>query len=157
MKADPSVIADLQTACGYLATIAEQYRVDGYQIRHLGLDDMGHRFYPKWHQCIEDHLNRFIKRLLNFEANPAYQVGPVTTGADLRALVTQDLTAVERAFGAFCVMRKNAWNVRADGVTDLYEHAIQTLEHQVFKLEQQMRLISGLGLQNYIGAILEDD
>jgi hypothetical protein len=48
VKADPKVVSDLQLACGLLATIAEQYRLDGYLIRNLGLKDLGRKFYPKW-------------------------------------------------------------------------------------------------------------
>lgn len=155
MKADPKVLADLQTTCGILATIAEQYRVDGYQIRNLGLKDLGHKFYPHWHQAIECHLNGAIKQLLNFGADPNYQIGSITTAADVRTLIQRDSEMLNRAFAALCGFRAAAWSIRADYVPDLYEHAIDEVQHQINKLEQWLRLIAGIGPGDFIGALVE--
>ena len=155
MIADPAVINDLQTSCGLLATIIEQYRVDGMQIRVLGLKGLGRKFYPHWHQALESHLNIFLKQLLRFGADPSYQVGPVTTAADLRALFTRNAESATRAFAMMCNSRKKAWNSRADAVPDEYEHAIQDLQSQIEHMEEWLKLIAGLGPQDFIGALVE--
>jgi bacterioferritin (cytochrome b1) len=153
--ADPGVLNDLNAACSLLATIIEQYRVDGMQIKVLGLKSLGHKFYPKWHQALEEHLNRFIRQILRFNSDPAYQVGAVTTRADLRALLTADVESVTRCFGMLCNFRKKAWNSRADAVPDEYEHAVQDLQSQIEHMEEWLKLIAGLGPQDFIGALVE--
>jgi bacterioferritin (cytochrome b1) len=155
VKADPKVVGDLQLACALLATIAEQYRIDGYLIRNLGLKDLGHKFYPHWHQAIESHLNIFIKQILNFESDPSYKVGGLATANDIRSLLTRECATATDAFISLCQLRKNAWNIRADAVPDEYEHAIQELESQVDKMERWLRIIAGIGPGDFIGALME--
>jgi bacterioferritin (cytochrome b1) len=155
VKADPKVIGDLQASCGILATIAEQYRVDGYAIRNLGLSKLGHKFYPHWHQAIESHLNTFIKQLLNFGEDPSYQMGPTQTGGDIRSLLTRDQLMLTQAFNALCDRRKASWNIRADSVPDEYEHAIQEVQHQINKIDRWLRIIAGIGPGDFVGALVE--
>ena len=155
MKADPKVISDLQASCGQLATIAEQYRVDGYAIRNLGLKCLGKKFYPGWHQEIESHLNTFIKQLLNFGEDPSYQMGPTMSGGDIRALLNRDLVTLTQCFTALCERRKTAWTIRADAVPDEYEHAIQEIQHEINKIDRWLRNIAGIGPGDFVGALLE--
>ena len=125
------------------------------QIRILGLKGLGQKFYPKWHEALECHLTLFIKQLLRFNADPSYQIGAVTTAADLRALLSRNVELLTRAFGQLCNSRKKAWNSRADAVPDEYEHAIQDLQSQIEHMEQWLKLIAGLGPQDFIGALVE--
>ena len=155
MKADPKVIGDLLASCGQLASMAEQYRVDGYAIRNLGLSDLGHRFYPGWHQALECHLNKIIKQLNNFGEDVSYTMLPAQSGGDIRALFNRDLVALNQLFGALCDRRKAAWNIRADYVPDLYEHTIDTVQHQINHIERWLRIIAGIGPSDFVGALLE--
>jgi bacterioferritin (cytochrome b1) len=155
VKADPKVVSDLQLACGLLATIAEQYRLDGYLIRNLGLKDLGCKFYPHWHRAIESHLNGFIKQILNFGADPMYKIGSLAIAADIRALLTRECGTATDAFNSLCGLRTNSWNIRADSVPDQYEHAIQELQHQINKMERWLRIIAGIGPNDFVGALVE--
>jgi len=157
VKADPKVIGDLLASCGQLATIAEQYRLDGYALRNAGLKDLGRKFYAEqsWHQDIETHLNLFIKQLLNFESDPNYTVGPVATGGDVSLLLRRNLAAIYGAFNAMCERRAFAWDTRADAVPDLYEHAIKEVQHQINKIERYLRVVDGIGVKDFVGALVE--
>ena len=155
MKSDPKVISDLQATCGILAMLAEQYRVDGYAIRNLGLKDLGRKFYPKWHQALECHLNEAIKQIYDFGEDVSYNVGPTISGGDIRALLNRDLLTLNQAFNALCDRRKAAWNIRADYVPDLYEHTIDTVQHQINHVEQWLRIIAGIGPADFVGALME--
>ena len=155
MKADPKIIGDLLATCGQLATIQEQYRVDGYAIRNLGLKDLGRKFYPKWHQAIECHLNAIIKQVNNFGDDVSYAMLPAQSGGDIRALLSRDLLTLNQAFGALCVRRKAAWDIRADYVPDLYEHTIDTVQDQINHIERWLRIITGIGPGDFVGALLE--
>ena len=150
------MVQDLRTACGILATIAEQYRIDGYGMRFLGLKELGRKFYPGWHQDIECHLNLFIKQILRFEDDPLYPIGALQAGAaDIRGVLRRDREAATSAFNALCAMRTRAWNVRADRVPDLFEHAVDEVQHQVEKLEQIERIVAGIGPADFVGALFE--
>ena len=155
MKADPKVIGDMMASCGQLATMCEQYRVDGYAIRNLGLKNLGRKFYPKWHQALECHLNAIIKQVFDFSEDVSYTLLPAQSGGDIRALFTRDLTALGQLFLALCARRKAAWDLRADYVPDLYEHAIDDVQSQINHIERWQRVIAGIGPGGFVGALLE--
>lgn len=157
VKADPKVIGDLVSTCGQLASMCEQYRVDGYAIRNLGLKSLGQEFYSdcSWHQELESHLNKILKQLLNFGEDPSYSMLPTQSGGDIRTLLNRDLTSLNQLFAALCARRKAAWDIRADYVPDLYEHTIDTVQHQINHIERWLRIIAGIGPGDFVGALLE--
>ena len=155
VKADPKVIGDLLATCGQLASMAEQFRVDGYAIRNLGLKSLGKKFYPGWHQDLEGHLNKMLKQVFNFGEDPSYQMLPAQSRGDIRALFTRDITALNQLFLALCERRKAAWNIRADYVPDLYEHAIESVQCQINHIERWLRIIAGIGAGDFVGALVE--
>jgi bacterioferritin (cytochrome b1) len=155
VKADPKIIGDLLATCGQLATIQEQYRVDAYAIRNLGLKDLGRKFYPKWHCDIEGHLDKIIKQLNNFGEDVSYSMLPAQSGGDIRALLTRDAAMLNQTFGSLCLRRKAAWDARADYVPDLYEHAIDTVQSQINHVERWLRIIAGIGPGDFVGALVE--
>lgn len=155
VKADPKVIGDLMMTCGQLATLQEQYRVDGFALRNLGLKDLGRKFYPKWHCDLEGHLDKVIKQLFNFGEDVSYTMLPAQSGGDVRALFNRDLLSLNQTFAALCDRRKAAWNIRADYVPDLYEHAIDTVQCQINHIEKWLRIIQGIGPMDFVGALLE--
>ena len=142
--------------------MAEQYRVDAIQLHVLDLDFLADQLYDfdgedGWHQKIETHLNKFIKRVLRFEADVTYVTGSVSSGGDVVALLSRALSNAYTAFKQLTTARSAAWTIRADSVPDLYEHAIQTVEKQIFVIEQEQKLIAGLGLKDYIASRLENE
>ena len=155
VKADPKVIGDLLATCGQLATVQEQYRVDGYAIRNLGLKDLGRKFYPTWHVALECHLNGIIKQINNFGEDVSYTILPAQSGGDIRTLLNRDLVTLNQVFGALCDRRKAAWNIRADYVPDLYEHTIETVQSQINHVERWLRIIAGIGPGDFVGALVE--
>jgi len=155
MKADPKVIADLQTAGGVLASMVEQFRVD-IRLMKGGDQKYSAAMISGWYEDAEAHLGKILKRLVCFESDPGYSIASPQGGADPVAIMKRQLTAAQAAFTQFCVFRQNSWNIRADSVCDLFEHAVQFLEKVVFKLEMELRLVGLLTPAGYIGARLED-
>ena len=51
--------------------------------------------------------------------------------------------------------RKAAWDIRADYVPDLYEHTIDTVQDQINHIERWLRIITGIGPGDFVGALLE--
>jgi bacterioferritin (cytochrome b1) len=155
VKADPKVIGDMLATCGQLATIQEQYRVDAAAIRNLGLKSLSRKFYPKWHCDIEGHLDKFIRQLFNLGEDVSYQMLPAQSGGDIRTLLNRDLMTLNQIFATLCDRRKASWNIRADYVPDLYEHAIDTVQSQINHVEKWLRIIQGIGPGDFVGALVE--
>ena len=139
-----------------LATMAEQFRIDAAQLNAQDIGWLAGKVH-KWYGRSECHLGIILDQLFVFKAIPAYTVGKVAGGGDPRAVLERAQAAAQAAFDAFCNLRTESWDARADGVPDIYEHAIQALEKIVAKCEQQLALVDGLGLSGYIGSRLEDE
>lgn len=155
MKADATVIENLQTTCQVLAALAAQYQVDVQQLKTMDLDWLACRV-KKWYGAAECHLRIAMKRLLYYGEDPTYSVGEVTGADSVEALLKRAETNVYAAFEQFCTFRKTAWDIRADGVVDIYEHMVQEMECQAFKIERELDLLGLLREPGYIAARLED-
>jgi bacterioferritin (cytochrome b1) len=153
---DEAIIENLQTGCQILSHLAEQYRVDARQLHAMGvgwLQDRIHCFYQK----SERFLDKFIDRLLYFDTDPEYDAGKVTGADSITDILERDGALVYAALEQFWGFRKHAWDVQPDATTDLYEHAIQMLEKQAYKIERELGLIKEVGGEgSYIAARLED-
>lgn len=157
MKADPKVIADLLTACGTLATMAEQFRIDAAQLDAIDLGWLAGKVHKFYHKS-EKHLEIFLERLISFDGDPGYSIGKLQGKAgDIPTLVQRDQNILQAAFDQFCVFRKNSYAIRADGTPDDYEHAIQFFEKAIVCCEKQMNLLADMGPAAYTGARLEDE
>jgi len=155
VKADPKIIADLQSAVQMLLTASEQYRVDKKQLKGIDLDWLAHKV-GHWYDDAECNAGIMLKRLIAFDTDPSYAIGKVAGGGNVTDLLTRDLKGAQSLFDALCQYRKNAWNIRADSVCDIYEHAIQDVEKWIICMERELKLIAGMGLPGYIGSRLED-
>lgn len=155
MKIDKATGATLQAACATMAHLAAQYRLDRRQLKAIGLDWLACRV-GKWYSASEHHQDKFIDRLLYTGNAPAYDTGSVTTAPSVTGLLQRASTLVYAALDQFVGFRKSAWETRADGVTDLFEHAVQELEHQAVKIEREVALIGKIGENDYIASRLED-
>ena len=155
MATDPTVVKNLQTSCAVLAHMAEQFRVDEKNLKNMDLDWLAARV-DKWYGKAECHLGKFIKRLLYYGVDPKYDCGSVTNAADVESLLKSALAMSSAALDQFNEFRQQAWEAKAGYLPDLYEHAIDDLEHIVYKAQRELKLIDGLTEPGYIGARLED-
>lgn len=155
MKVDQKTIDNLQTTCALLSSLKEQYRVDVYQLKALDLDWLACRV-KKWYGSTEHHLGLFIKRLIYFGQDPEYDTDTVTGISGVDAMLAARETSVYDALDQLIAFRTAAWDTRADSVPDLYEHVIQDLEKQAWKMERERKLIATLTEPGYIGSRLSD-
>lgn len=156
MKANATVISNLQVSCGLMAHLAAQYQVDVRQLRVMGMGWLACRV-KKWYGGSEQYLRKFIDRLLYFDTDPEYDAGAVSGAASIKALLQRDEDLVYKALDQLRTFRKAAWNVVADYTPDIYEHAIGELENQAFKIERELNLIAKLGENGYVASRLEDE
>jgi len=151
-----TIIENLQTGAQMLSHLAGQYRVDATQLNVMGLKWLAQRV-KCWYKGTEEQLDKFHKRLLYFDTDPTYDIGAVEGIDSVDGLLEQAGSLVEAILEKFYAYRKAAWDALADYTPDVYEHAIQELEHQAKKIERERDLIKKLGEPGYIGARLEDD
>lgn len=157
MKADPRVVGDLLNACGILATMAEQFRIDAELLEATDIGWLASKVH-KWYHKSEKFLHVFLERLIAFDGNAGYTVGKLQgTAGSFSDVLQRDGAMLQAAFDKFCVMRKTAYDIRADYTPDDYEHAIHWLEKAIICCEKQMYLVEQLGPAGYIGARLEDE
>ena len=153
------IIENLQTGAQMLSHLAGQYRVDVTQLKVMGLKWLASRV-KDWQKATEFQICKFHKRLLYFETDPAYDIGAVEGIESVDGLLEQAGGLVQAILDQFYDYRKAAWDARADYTPDVYEHAIQELEHQAMKIERERSLIVETAKPKegpYIGARLEDD
>ena len=157
MKApDKSITDNLQIACDITAHLSAQMLVDAAQVKAFGVKWLA-RHIKKWHEANEEYLKTFIGRLLYFDTDPEYDAGSVNGADEIEGILENEESLVAAAIDKFCEFRKAAWDVRADYTPDVYEHAIEYLEFQCFKIERELQLWKDLGKPGYIGARIPDD
>jgi bacterioferritin (cytochrome b1) len=153
--ASQAVIDNLQTSCQMLAHLAEQYRVDKYQLKAMGLKWLAKRV-KCWYAGSEKYLAQLIERLLYFDEDPEYDAGPVSGSDDIVELLTRASGLVYAAIEKLGEFRKAAWDAEADYTPDIYEHAICEFERQAKHIDRELALIAKLGEPGYIACRLGD-
>lgn len=149
-------VTNLQTSCRLFAALSGQFQIDVIQLRAIDLDWLANRV-KRWYGHAEDHLRLFAARLIYIGVDPEYDPGAVTGFENVEAFLTRSQESVYAAFDQICQFRRAAWDARADGLPDLYEHAIQYLEKTGIKIDRELKLIALLGDEaGYIAARLED-
>lgn len=153
---DPTAVKNLQTSCSLLAHMVEQFRLDRQNLKSMDVDWLASRV-DCWYEKCEKHLAKFQKRLLYYAVDPKYDCGSVSNSQDITALLKSALSLSTDALAQFGAFRKQAWDLGTAGyLPDLYEHAIDAMEHICYKAQRELNLIGDLGEANYIGARLED-
>lgn len=104
------------------------------------------------------HANKLIRRVQQLGGVPAY-MGPLTSEplkkCDVKALLTSDLAVEEKVLESLTPMNQMAEGEETDYETsNILRELIHDTEDHVTWLEQQLELISDLGLANYLQAQL---
>lgn len=135
--------------------MAEQLRSDRASLKSIDLDWLRLRM-SKWKHKAKHHLNIMLERLVLCGEDGKYSPGSVASGGTIQTVLARNLVAANALRMAMCDSRKAAWGIIADGLPDIYEHAIQDMEAMIGEIETQQRLIIQLGPDGYVSARLED-
>jgi bacterioferritin (cytochrome b1) len=153
--ANPQIIEDLQTSAQMLAHLAGQYQVDVQNLKCMGVKWVANHVRC-WYKGSEEQLRRMIKRLFQFGVDPEYDAGAVAGADTIDEILDRAEGLVTAAHDQMCVFRYNAYQAKPDYTSDIYEHAIHELEHQLTHIERERELIKKMGEASYVGARLED-
>ncbi len=150
MKGDPKVIELLNEALKNELTAVNQY-----WLHYRLLDNKGIKKLAEFerHESIDEmkHADRLTERILFLDGFPNFQMlGRLRIGETVEEILRADLElemeAVEQLKGAI----GHCESVRDYASRDLFAEILTNEEEHVDTLEQQLEMIVGMGLQNYI-------
>ncbi len=150
MKGDPKVIELLNEALKNELTAVNQY-----WLHYRLLDNKGIKKLAEFerHESIDEmkHADRLTERILFLDGFPNFQMlGRLRIGETVEEILRADLElemeAVEQLKGAIA----HCESVRDYASRDLFAEILTNEEEHVDTLEQQLEMIVGMGLQNYI-------
>ena len=151
MKGDPNVLSHLQKLLNCELAARDQYMAHSRIYKDMGLNALYERLNHEMEEETE-HADALIERMLFLETQPDFnQQDDVNVGSDVREMIQNDLD-VEYAVGK---MLKEAIAVCEQAQDyDSRKILIQLLDDtemdHTYWLEQQLRLIDTVGIQNYI-------
>jgi bacterioferritin len=148
------VIVELNKMLYNELTAIDQYFLHARMLRHWGLHDLGAIVYK---ESIGEmrHADWLIERILFLDGLPNLQdLGKLRIGEDAAEILRSDLelemTARNDTVSAITVFERESDYVSRDIATKIL---IDSEEHVDF-LEQQLDLVTMLGLQNYLQSAL---
>jgi bacterioferritin len=148
------VIGELNKMLYNELTAIDQYFLHARMLRHWGLHDLGAIVYK---ESIGEmrHADWLIERILFLDGLPNLQdLGKLRIGEDAAEILRSDLelemTARNDTVSAITVFERESDYVSRDIATKIL---IDSEEHVDF-LEQQLDLVTMLGLQNYLQSAL---
>jgi hypothetical protein len=156
--ANKQVIDDLQTGAQMLAHIAGQFKVDKINLNVMGLKWLAKRLC-KWHHMTGHQLCIVTKRIFQFGEDPEYDAGTVSGADTVEEILTRAEELVTAAHDQFCEFRKATYEAKADYTSDIWEHAIQDLDHILTHVEREITLLTKTlhGAEAaYVGSRLDD-
>jgi bacterioferritin len=153
VKGNPEVVAQLQALLG-----SELSAMDQYFIHSRMYEDWGYRKLHErtGHEMDEerDHADRLIRRMLFLEATPDLSKRePLNVGRDVPSMLRNDLDLeyrVVRDLRAAIAVCETQGDYQTREILETL--LADTEEDHAWWLEQQLRLIDQVGLQNYLQA-----
>lgn len=151
MKGSKKVIDALNKMLAYEMTASDQYFVHAHVYDDMGLPHLYERIYHE-HQEELQHAKVLIERIIFLEGTP--DLGerlPANTSRDVAKMLQHDLdmemTVVGELKQLIALCEKEKDYVTREKLLPLLD---DTEEDHVHWLEQQLRLIGMVGLQNYL-------
>lgn len=149
MKGNLDVIKGLQAAAAQEAHLNLQYRLNARSLKFMGLKKLTCKM-----KTFGDGAHCFLKkvtdRILFLEGDPGYDAAPVVEQTSVTALL-QNALALEMAIVAPYEQNiQTAMKALDDTTRNLFEHLLKWHQEHIGWLEQQLRLIDGLGEAEYM-------
>lgn len=151
MRGDPGIIAELNKLLAYEMTASDQYFVHAHVYEDMGFHRLYERIKHEQEEELE-HAQKLIRRILFLGGTPdlGTRTNP-TVASDVPEMLKADLAMEMMVVGELKRVIALAEDKR-DYITRevLVSLLDDTEEDHVYWLEQQLRLIDALGIENYL-------
>ncbi|PPE71827.1 bacterioferritin [Solimonas fluminis] len=150
MRGDPKVIEFLNQALRNELTAINQYFLHARMLGNWGMKKLEK---VEYHESIDEmkHADRLIKRILFLDGLPNLQdLGKLYIGEDVKELLECDLRLELEAVPLLKDAIAYCEQVRDYNSRELFEDILDSEEHHIDFIEEQLGLIERMGIQNYI-------
>ncbi|RFA27791.1 bacterioferritin [Alkalilimnicola ehrlichii] len=151
MRGDTTIIAELNGLLAYEMTAADQYFVHAHVYEDMGLYRLYERIKHEQEEELE-HAQKLIRRILFLQGKPDLGARQTPTIAGdvpgmLQADLDMELKVVSELRRVIALVEQKGDYVTRDLLLGLL---YDTEEDHTHWLEQQLRLIDAIGIQNYL-------
>lgn len=149
MRGDARVIEYLNQALKNELTAINQYFLHARMLDNWGLRKLGKHEY---HESIDEmkHADKLIARILFLEGLPNLQdLGKIYIGENVEEVLACDLRLEMEAVPQLKEAIAHCEEVRDFVSRELFEHILESEEEHVDFIEEQLKLIEQVGVQNY--------
>ena len=153
MRGDPKVIEFLNQALRNELTAINQYFLHARMLGNWGMKKLEK---VEYHESIDEmkHADRLIKRVLFLDGLPNLQdLGKLYIGEDVKELLECDLRLELEAVPLLKDAIAYCEQVRDYNSRELFEDILDSEEHHIDFIEEQLGLIERMGIQNYIQSV----
>jgi bacterioferritin len=158
MQGSSAVIAHLQSLLNCELAARDQYMGHAKKLRDWGLFKLAEHFEHEQQEETE-HADRLIERMLFLEAEPDYnQQDEVNIGRDVEQILQLDLEVEYRVCASLKDAIATCEEERDYETRDILIRLLDDTEmDHAWWLEQQLRRIKLVGIQNYIQSQMGED
>lgn len=150
MNGNPDVLRALQAALALEAQLNLKYRLDWRVLKFNGLKKLVGTF-DKFGDDAHCWMKAVTDRILFLGGDPSYAVaGAMTQSPNLTGMVQADLALELAIVEPYERAVQIAMQALDDTSRNLFEHLLKWHEKHVGRLEQILRLIDGLGEEEFI-------
>jgi bacterioferritin len=149
MKGNADVIKALESAAAQEAHLNLQYRLNARSLKFMGLKKLTCKV-----GTFADDAHYFLKKLtdrtLLLGGDPGYDIAPVVEQTDVTALLKNALVLEMAIVEPYERSVQLSMKALDDTTRNLFEHLLKWHQKHIGWLEQQLRLIDGLGETEYM-------
>jgi bacterioferritin len=149
MKGNLDVLAALKAAAAQEAHLNLQYRLNTRSVKFMGLKKLTCKLHK-----FGDNAHRFLKlvtdRNLFLGGDPSYDIASVVEQTSVTELLKNALALEFAIVSPYEQNIQTAMKALDDTTRNLFEHLTKWHQKQIGWLEQQLRLIDGLGETEYM-------
>lgn len=149
MNGNLSVISDLQTAAAAEAHLNLQYRLDQRSVKFMGVKKLA-RHLCRYGDDAHEFLKCVTDRILFLGGDPSYAIEKISEQKTVTDVLKNELTLELAIVQPYEQAVQTAMQALDDTTRNLFEHLLKWHQQHVGWLEQQIRLIDGLGEAEYI-------
>jgi len=155
MKGNPQVLSALNALLPGELAARDQYLIHSRMLQDWGLHRAAQRLSHEREEEAE-HADALIRRILFLEGTPQMTPSPLTVGTDLPDIFRKDLalemTVITNLKEAIALCERERDFVSREILEQMLD---DTEEDHAHWLEQQLRLIDMIGLENYLQSQME--